>query len=77
MRILLVHQYFLDKNGSGGSRWNELVRFWSEKGAEITVIAGMTHYITGQKNTKHKGRYFATEKLDDRTTILWSHVSER
>ena len=40
MHILLIHQYFLDDSGTGGSRFNELVRHWTNKGAKVTVIAG-------------------------------------
>lgn len=43
MRILLLHQYFLEENDSGGSRWNEMAKAWTELGHEVIVIAGMMH----------------------------------
>jgi hypothetical protein len=41
MKILLIHQYFLETNDGGGSRFNEMTRNWSEQGHEITVSAGI------------------------------------
>ena len=49
MRILLIHQYFLEKGEGGGSRFNEMTKTWSEQGHKITVLAGMVHYNTGKK----------------------------
>ena len=45
MRILLIHQYFLRKDQGGGQRFNEFVKFWSNKGAQIDVITGSSHYL--------------------------------
>ena len=39
MKILLLHQYFLEEDDSGGSRWNEMAKVWTEAGNEIVVIA--------------------------------------
>ena len=30
MNILLIHQYFLEEDDSGGSRWNEMTKVWAE-----------------------------------------------
>ena len=49
MRILLIHQYFLEKGEGGGSRFNEMTKTWSEQGHKITVLAGMVHYNTGKR----------------------------
>ena len=50
MRLVLFHQYFLDKNDSGGSRWNEFTNFFSQKkGINIDVVTGNMHYATGKK----------------------------
>ena len=54
MRILLIHQYFLEKSDSGGSRFNEMTKIWSDQGHEITVLAGMVHYATGVKPKRYK-----------------------
>jgi glycosyltransferase involved in cell wall biosynthesis len=76
MRILLIHQYFLDEGDGGGSRFNELTKIWKEKGAEITVLAGMVHYTTGLKKDKYKGKYFLKEINNDGVEIWRCHVSE-
>jgi len=77
MKILLIHQFFLEKNDGGGSRWNEMARIWGEMGHEITVLAGMNHYNTGIKNEKYKGRYFYDDKdFDKGVRVIRSHVSE-
>lgn len=76
MKILLIHQYFLDEGDGGGSRFNELTKIWKEKGADITVIAGMVHYTTGVKKDKYKGKYFLKEVNGDGVDIWRCHVSE-
>lgn len=76
MRILLLHQYFLEKDDPGGSRFNELTKHWADKGHQITVIAGMVHYATGKKRDKHKGRFIVKEKYDNNIEVLRCHVSE-
>lgn len=76
MKILLIHQYFLDEGDGGGSRFNELTKIWKEKGADITVIAGMVHYTTGLKKDKYKGKYFLQETNQDGIHIWRCHVSE-
>lgn len=75
MRILLLHQYFLEDNDSGGSRWNEMTKNWAEQGHEVTVIAGMMHYGGSEKRPEYKGKYFV-KKLQGNITIHRTHVSE-
>ncbi|SDG37335.1 Glycosyltransferase involved in cell wall bisynthesis [Dyadobacter soli] len=48
MHILLIHQYFLEDNAAGGSRWNEMARVWVREGHAVTVIAGDVHYMQEQ-----------------------------
>ncbi len=57
MKILLLHQYFLEEDDPGGSRWNEMTKTWQEQGHEIVVLAGMMHYSGFKKemNTKANG----------------------
>jgi len=55
MHILVVHQYFLGKNDAGGSRWNQFAKYWSQKGHQVTVLAGSVHYATGKKLPQYKG----------------------
>jgi glycosyltransferase involved in cell wall biosynthesis len=77
MKILLIHQYYLEKNDGGGSRWNEMTKFWAEQGHDITVLAGMVHYNSGKKNLNYKGKYFSDQKnYDKRIRVIRSHVSE-
>ncbi len=56
MRILLIHQYYLEKDDGGGSRFNQMTKIWSNSGHKITVIAGMVHYNSGKKPNRYKGR---------------------
>lgn len=65
LRILVIHQYYLDKNEGGGSRFNEMCRYWAEDGFDITVIAGTVHYSTGLKDSKYKGKWNVLEKDGD------------
>jgi glycosyltransferase involved in cell wall biosynthesis len=77
MKLLLIHQYYLEKNDGGGSRWNEMTKFWAEQGHDITVLAGMVHYNSGKKNQNYKGKYFSDQKnYDRRIRVIRSHVSE-
>lgn len=76
MRILLIHQYYLEKDDAGGSRWNEMTRMWADQGHEITVLAGMVHYATGKKDEKYKGKYFYEENIEENIKVIRCHVSE-
>ena len=76
MRILLVHQYFLEDDDGGGSRWNEISRIWHEAGHEITVLAGMVHYMGGQSD-RYNGRYFVKKVNKDGVEVIRCHVSEQ
>lgn len=75
MRILLIHQYFLELDDGGGSRFNEMTRNWSEEGHEITVLAGMMHANAKEKRLEYKGKFFA-RKQHDKVEVLRCHVSE-
>lgn len=76
MRILLVHQYFLEKDDGGGSRFNEMTRVWEEQGHDITVLAGMVHYSTGKKRYIYKGKFILKDQYSKKITVLRCHVSE-
>jgi glycosyltransferase involved in cell wall biosynthesis len=76
MHILLVHQFFLESDGGGGSRFNEMTRLWAEAGHEVTVIAGMVHYGTGRKPAQYRGRFIARENYLPNVTVYRCHVSE-
>jgi glycosyltransferase involved in cell wall biosynthesis len=75
MKILLIHQYFLEENDPGGSRWNEISKVWSDLGHEVTVVAGMMHANGNEKLPEYKGKYFV-KKQHGNVNVLRSHVSE-
>ncbi len=76
MNILLIHQYFLEKGNSGGSRFNEMSKAWEAEGHTITVLAGMVHYATGKKSDVYKGKFIIKEKYSKNITVYRCHVSE-
>ena len=76
MNILLVHQYYLEKNDGGGSRFNEMTAIWADKGHHITVLAGMVHYNTGLKNEKYRNKWFYKEEYTENIEVIRCHVSE-
>lgn len=76
MNILLIHQYFLEENDAGGSRWNEMTKAWTNDGHKITVLAGMMHANGREKSPEYKGLYFK-HKQQGKVNVLRCHVSER
>jgi glycosyltransferase involved in cell wall biosynthesis len=64
LRILIVHQYFLLPGMAGGSRFNELARMWTERGHEVTVIAGNLDYTTGEVPERYRHRWTSHETED-------------
>lgn len=76
MHILLVHQFFLGKNDSGGSRFNQFVKYWEEQGHTLTVLAGTVNYSTGYKDDKYKGKIITEENLSESTKVLRCYVSD-
>lgn len=75
MNILLIHQYFLEDNDSGGSRWNEMTKVWTEQGNHVTVLAGMLHANKLKKRDEYKGFYYK-KKQQGEVTVWRCHVSE-
>jgi len=75
MKLLLIHQYFLEQDDPGGSRFNEMTRTWSELGHEVTVLAGMMHANKSEKIPEYKSRYFV-HKQHDKVSVWRCHVSE-
>jgi len=75
MKILLLHQYFLEEDDSGGSRWNEMAKIWADAGHEMVVLAGMMHANGSEKRQEYKGKHFVQKK--EGNVIVWRcHVSE-
>lgn len=75
MHILLIHQYFLEEDDGGGSRFNEMAKCWSDLGHEVTVLSGMMHANGREKRSEYKGRWF-TWKQQGGIKVLRCHVSE-
>jgi hypothetical protein len=69
MRILVFHQYYLMPGQGGGSRFNEMTRFWTEAGHEAAVIAGTVEYTTGAKPERYRRRWLLKE--DDSGVTVW------
>lgn len=75
MKILLLHQYFLEEGDPGGSRFNEMTKQWTDQGHEVTVLAGMMHYNGDQKPEEYKGK-FLVKKEQGNVKVWRTHVSE-
>ncbi len=75
MKILLIHQYFLEADDAGGSRFNEMVRQWVDLGHNVTVLAGMMHANGKEKRKEYKGKFFY-EKYHGEVRVVRCHVSE-
>lgn len=75
MNILLLHQYFLEEDDPGGSRWNEMTRVWTDAGHQVTVLAGMMHANGSEKRPEYKGHYFR-KRQQGAVTVWRCHVSE-
>ncbi|MFA7472478.1 MAG: glycosyltransferase family 4 protein [Spirosomataceae bacterium] len=59
MKILLFHQYYLEDDDPGGSRWNEMTQYWFRAGHDLTVIAGMIHAHRTEKRSIYQGKLHA------------------
>lgn len=75
MKILLLHQYFLEDDDPGGSRWNEITKTWTDQGHEVSVIGGMMHYNGNTKRDEYRGKFFV-KKTQGNVEVYRSHVSE-
>jgi len=76
MNILIIHQYFLEKESGGGSRFNQLAKYWAQKGHQISVIAGTVDYTTGEKNQEYKKKFVVKKRINKNITVFRCHVSE-
>ena len=75
MKILVIHQFYLMPGQSGGSRFNEFARMWTEAGHQVTVIAGTVHYATGERPERYRGKWITREK-DGRVSVWRCHVPD-
>lgn len=76
MHILLIHQYFLEKQDAGASRFNEMTKVWAAAGHKVTVVSGMIHVNGRYKYPRYKGKFFFKEEYAPNITVLRCHVSE-
>lgn len=75
MKIILFHQYFLGKNDPGGSRWNQLTKYFTDdENSTIDVMAGNIHYATGKQVGKKV--WYNKELIDDNITVhrTWTYA---
>lgn len=76
MHILLIHQFFLEDNEGGGTRWNDISRIWTEAGHQVTVIAGMGNYMT-HNSGQYQGRNFVKKQNSADVDIIRCRTSSR
>lgn len=75
MKILIIHQYYLVPGQPGGSRFNEMARYWSRAGHQVTVIAGSLNYVTGETVERARKRWVSVEQEGD--VMVWRcHVPQ-
>lgn len=75
MKILLLHQYYLEDDDHGGSRWNEITKQWVREGNQVQVIAGTMHYSSSKKRGEYTGKWFKKKKQGD-IDVIRCYVSE-
>lgn len=75
MNILLIHQYFLEKDDPGGSRFNEMTRVWIAQGHTVTVLCGMLNYVTGKIPDRYTGLKFHHSRYEAGLDVLRCYVS--
>ena len=74
MKIMLFHQFFLGKNDPGGSRWNQLTKYFiTNRDVSIDVMAGNIHYATGLKVAENT--WYNKEKVCDSLSVhrTWTY----
>ncbi|WP_082217429.1 glycosyltransferase family 4 protein [Dyadobacter psychrophilus] len=74
MHIFLIHQYFLEDDDGGGSRWNEISRIWINEGHKVTVLAGMGHYMHLETD-RYEGKFFIKHTNRDNVKVVRCYVS--
>ena len=75
MNILLIHQYFLEEDGAGGSRFNEMAEIWTLEGHNVTVLAGMMPDVNGKKLACYKNKKIVFRK-QGLVKVYRCHVNE-
>ena len=75
MKILLIHQYFLEKDEPGGSRFNEMAKVWIEEGHQVTVVCGLMYYLSGTVPDAYKGLKYHYSEYAPGLDVLRCYVS--
>ncbi len=75
MKILLIHQYFLEPDDPGGSRFNEMTSVWVDKGHQVTVVCGMLNYVTGKIPLKYQALKYHRSIYRPGLEVLRCYVS--
>ena len=73
MKIVLIHQNFVDRHHPGGTRHFELAVYLVERGHEVTIIAGNLNYLHGQPTSQTK-LYRPFEEVIDGVRILRAYA---
>jgi glycosyltransferase involved in cell wall biosynthesis len=69
MKILIVHQFFLMPGCAGGSRFNELARFWLEAGHDVEVISGNLDIVRVDVPREYRG--FWAKQVEEAGVKVW------
>ncbi len=75
MKILVLHQNFLGERDPGGSRFNQLAGFWTDRGHQVTVISSMVNYVTGCKKEQYRWKWRVSEQ-QGAVRVIRTHASE-
>jgi glycosyltransferase involved in cell wall biosynthesis len=75
VNVLLIHQYFLEKDDPGGSRFNEMTAVWTKEGHSVTVLCGMLNYVTGKIPEKYRGQKYSYSEYAPKLKVLRCYVS--
>lgn len=75
MRILVVQQHHISPGQPGGSRFQEMARFWIEAGHQVTVIAGSINYATGKRSVE-ASRLSGSRHREDGVDVWRCYVPE-
>lgn len=75
MNILLIHQFYLEDDDPGGSRFNEMTKVWVAEGHHVTVVCGMLNYVTGQVHKKYRGKVFHKQSYENLIDVIRCFVS--
>jgi glycosyltransferase involved in cell wall biosynthesis len=75
MKILLIHQYFQEKDGAGGTRFNEMTKTWKHLGHETTVITGNLSQRGKVRREEYRGK-FVTKVFQDDIEVWRCFVSK-